>query len=105
MTYIVRNIRSSPVPSAGQIYDVKQPRRSTTKRAEGGYQARAAPVFQSRVARLLRARPLALSHVAVLPSSPPSRSYEEMDSGQRSCTVKSLNADSGGKHASCSPPC
>jgi hypothetical protein len=35
----------------------------------------------------------------------PSRSYEEVDSGQRSCRVKSLNADSGGKHASCSPRC
>ncbi len=34
-----------------------------------------------------------------------SRSYEEVDSGQRSCRVKSLNTDSGGKHASCSPPC
>jgi hypothetical protein len=34
-----------------------------------------------------------------------SRSYEGVDSGQRSCRVKSLNTDSGGKHASCSPPC
>ena len=38
-------------------------------------------------------------------SSSSSRSYEEVDSGQRSCRVKSLNTDSGGKHASCSPPC